>query len=107
MAMPVTPQQIGVDVSKADLEIVIEGQKPFTLSNDRKTIKSWLRQLPARCEIALEATNNYHLELAEQAHRAGHVVFLINGFRLNRYREAIGGRAKTDRTDTLLLLRYL
>ena len=107
MAMPVTPQQIGVDVSKADLEIVIEGQKPFTLSNDRKTIKSLLRQLPARCEIALEATNNYHLELAEQAHRAGHVVFLINGFRLNRYREAIGGRAKTDRTGTLLLLRYL
>jgi len=43
----------------------------------------------------------------EEAHALGHQVYVIDGYRLNRYRESVGGRAKTDRKDAELLLRYL
>lgn len=107
MAMRVEPIQIGVDVAKAELMVSINGAEPFPLPNNRKAIKRWLRQLGKPAELALEATNDFHTSLAELAHALGHKVFLISGFRLNRYRDSIGGRAKTDKTDACLLVRYL
>jgi transposase len=99
--------QIGVDVSKHELVISVEGQTPFALENAIKPIKAWLKSLPANCQIAMEATNDFHMVLTEQAHVLGHRVYLLNGYRLNRYREGIGGRAKTDSADALLIVRYL
>ena len=99
--------QIGVDVSKHELVISVEGQTPFALENASKPIKAWLKSLPAKCQIAMEATNDFHMVLTEQAHVLGHRVYLLNGYRLNRYREGIGGRAKTDSADALLIVRYL
>src|SRR5690606_41347210 len=32
---------------------------------------------------------------------------LVDGYRLNRYRDGIGNRAKTDPADARLILRYL
>jgi transposase len=55
----------------------------------------------------VEATNTFHVNLVELAHRAGHTVYLVDGYRLNRYRDSIGGRAKTDASDAQLLRRYL
>ena len=99
--------QIGVDVSKHELVISVEGQTPFALENASKPIKAWLKSLPANCQIVMEATNDFHMALTEQAHALGHRVYLLNGYRLNRYREGIGGRAKTDSADALLIVRYL
>lgn len=99
---------MGVDVSKADLSVCLQDRPGVqTLPNDRKTIRSWLRTLPGPMRIAVEATNTFHLALVEEAHAQGHTVYVIDGYRLNRYRESVGGRAKTDRTDAQLLLRYL
>lgn len=107
MAMRVVPTLIGVDVAKAELVVSINGQEPFILSNNRKEIRCWLRRLDEPAEFALESTNDFHTALAELAHELGHKVFLINGFRLSRYRDSIGGRAKTDKSDARLLVRYL
>jgi len=107
MANSANAFQIGVDVSKHELVISVEGQTPFALENASKAIKAWLKSLPGHCQIAMEATNDFHMMLAQQAHAMGHRVYLLNGYRLNRYREGIGGRAKTDRADALLIVRYL
>jgi len=108
MAMQVERQLIGVDVGKAELVICPQGQdKPFTLANERRGIQRYLKALPGPACFAVEATNIFHLALAEQAHRLGHTVYLIDGYRLNRYREAVGSRAKTDACDARLLVRYL
>jgi transposase len=99
---------MGVDVSKAELSIRMQDRAGVeTLPNERKVIRSWLKTLPGPMRIAVEATNTFHLALVEEAHAQGHTVFVVDGYRLNRYRESIGGRAKTDRTDAELLLRYL
>jgi transposase len=109
MAIPAQPLLIGVDVSKATLAICLGPDQPVqSLDNDRKSIARWLATLPAGpvC-IAAEATNTFHLDLVDLAHRAGHTVYLVDGYRLSRYRDSIGTRAKTDASDAQLLQRYL
>lgn len=109
MAMPVQPFIIGVDVSKATLAVCLDPDTPVqNLHNTPQAIARWLKSLPPgpAC-LAIEATNTFHLELLERAHRAGHTCYLLDGYRLSRYRDSIGGRAKTDTTDAQLLQRYL
>lgn len=109
MAMQVQPQFLGVDVSKASLDICLAPEEPVqTLENTPRAITRWLKTLPPGpvC-VALEATSTYHLSFALQAHAAGHTVYLIDGYRLSRYRDSIGQRAKTDVDDARLLRRYL
>jgi transposase len=109
MAMPVQPKLIGIDVSKTTLDLCLDLNEPVqTLDNSPQSIRQWLSALgdsPA-C-FALEPTNTFHLEFTLQAHQAGHTVYLIDGYRLNRYRDSVGQRAKTDASDARLLLRYL
>lgn len=108
MAMRVEPHLIGVDVSKAEL-VICEGkdQPLHRLDNTRATVRAWLKALPGQASIAVEATNTFHLTLLEEAHRLGHTLYVVDGYRLNRYRQSIGGRAKTDASDARLLRRYL
>lgn len=108
MAMRVDPLHIGADVSKAEL-VICEGknQPLIRLANTRKAVRAWLKTLPGQASIAVEATNTFHLILLEEAHRLGHTLYVVDGYRLNRYRQSIGGRAKTDASDARLLRRYL
>lgn len=107
MAMQVEPRTIGVDVAKAELVISVDGDTPLTVENSPAAIRRWLNGLQGPLRLALESTGVFHLELACQAHRLGHEVYVIDGYRLNRYRESVGGRAKTDPSDARLLVRYL
>ncbi|MDH5822316.1 transposase [Luteimonas sp. RD2P54] len=100
------PLCIGIDVSKAELAIY-DGSSFITVVNTTKQIKAWLKTLTGPARIAVEATGTYHLQVLEQASRKGHALFVVDGFRLNRYRDSVGGRAKTDLADAKLLWRYL
>lgn len=108
MAMHVETPLIGVDVAKDELVIAQSGIADcIALVNEKKAIAAYLKTLHGPLAIAIEATGVYHLEFIEQAYRKGHTVYVLDGYRLKRYRESIGGRAKTDTTDAKLLLRYL
>lgn len=108
MAMQVGFERIGVDVAKAELVIARSGRKGIEqIVNDRASIRRWLKGLSGPACLAVEATNRYHLLLIEEADAAGHQVYVLDGYRLNRYRESVGPRAKTDRSDAALLLRFL
>lgn len=108
MAMQVASLDIGVDVSKAELVCAAHGKDGIeTVTNDKRSIRRWLRSLPKHACLAVEATNSFHMELVEQAWRLGLKVYVVNGYQLNRYRESIGTRAKTDAGDARLLARYL
>jgi len=108
MAMAVRAQLVGIDVSKAEL-VICQGPKspPRIVANEKPAIRAWLSEFAQQACLALEATSTYHLEVLEQAYQRGHTVYVIDGFRLNRYRESVGGRAKTDASDAQLLWRYL
>jgi transposase len=96
----------GVDVSKGSLQID-SAQESLQIPNDVTSIRRWLKRLPPGCCFAVEATGSFHVCFARLAHARRHTVYLIDGFRLARYREGVGTRAKTDRLDAQLLRRYL
>jgi transposase len=106
MAIQAVTHDYGVDVSKGTLQMAAE-QGPESIPNELKSIRHWLKSVPAGSCFAVEATGTYHVLFVKQAHRMGHTVYLIDGFRLNRYRDSIGGRAKNDVLDAVLLRRYL
>ena len=103
---PFISQFIGVDVAKAEL-VIAQDSHVRTLDNGKRAIVTWLKSLPAGSTIALEATNRYHLLLADLAHAAGHTVYVLNPQELKHYRTATRQRAKTDDCDARLLARYV
>lgn len=108
MAMRVITLEIGIDVSKAKLDIARSDQSDVdTIVNEPEAIQYWLAQLPRPARLGVEATNTYHLTLIEAAYRAGHSVYVVDGYCLNQYRKSLRVRAKTDTNDAVLLLRYL
>ena len=108
MAMQVQTRLIGVDVAKAELVMAQSWtQECVAIANERAAIVAYLKGLSGPVALAVEATNCFHVVLVEEAYRRGHAVYLVDGFRLSRYRDGVGVRAKTDSSDARLLLRYL
>lgn len=106
MAKRVCEVLLGVDVCKDWLDIS-DGRCVQRIENARPAIAKFLRSLNGPVRLAMEPTHRYHVMLLEEAHRAGHRVYLVDAFRLSRYRDAIGVRCKTDACDAHLLHRYL
>ena len=96
MAMNTQAIQIGIDVAKEELVIYRHDLDQLdSLPNTIPSIRRWLKTLPEQAALAVEATGTYHMPLTEQAHRAGHSVFVIDGYQLKHYRESVRARAKT------------
>jgi transposase len=108
MAKQVETRTLGVDVAMDWLDIYVPDRGSVErIDNSGEAIEQWLRSVTGPVRIGVEATNRYHEQLVEQAHGKGHRVYVIDAFRLSRYREAVGHRAKTDRCDAELLARYV
>jgi transposase len=100
-----TIHYIGIDVSKKTLQIDAAKLAP-TCPNQAKALHLWLRQLPARAHLVLEASGGYEKLLTTMAHRAGVPVSIINPVRVRAFAKARGQRAKTDRIDAALITDY-
>lgn len=108
MTKRVEKRTIGVDVAKRWLDVFsTEDQTTVRIDNDAAAIENWLASLAGPAQLAVEATNRFHEAVVNAAHRHGHTVYVIDALKLARYRDAVGGRAKTDRQDAILLARYL
>jgi transposase len=98
----------GVDVAQRTLDIAQEGDAQVRLIDNRLgAIRRWLHSLPIGCAIGVESTGNLHQLLVRTAIAAGHTVYVLNARDLAHYARALGRRAKTDRLDAQLILRYL
>lgn len=98
---------LGVDVAKHWLDI-FDGSSVRRIDNTPEAITDFINRLPeATYHWAIEPTNRYHFSLVAGVLSAGQLVYLIDAYRLSRYRDAVGVRAKTDSLDAQLLYRYL
>jgi len=98
----------GVDVAQRTLDIAQEGDAKVRLIDNRLgAIRRWLQSLPEGCAIGVESTGHLHQLLVRTAIAAGHTVYVLNARDLAHYARALGRRAKTDRLDAQLILRYL
>lgn len=75
--------------------------------NDTESIEQWLDRWSGPLRLAMEPTNTYHLAIAHAAQARGHLVYLVDPYRLTHYRAGIGQRVKADCQDAKLLARYL
>ena len=106
MAMKTWIASFGVDVCKEFLDIS-DGQRVERIANTEVELRRFLKRIPGKARFAVEPTQRYQQRLVYAALGLGHTVYLVDAYRLSRYREAIGLRAKTDAQDAELLHRYL
>jgi transposase len=98
----------GVDVAQRTLDIALSGEAQVRrIDNRLGPIRRWLHSLPEQCAIGVEATGNLHQVLVRAAIATGRTVYVLNARDLSHYARCLGRRAKTDRLDAQLILRYL
>jgi transposase len=107
MATNAQPVMLGVDVSQRWLDFHQHGQETVErIANERRAIDTLLKRFPGAA-LAVEATNTYHELVVERAQRRGLVVYLVSGYQIKHYGNAIGQRMRTDPIDARLISRYL
>jgi hypothetical protein len=100
---------VGVDVSKASLEIALGPEtKSFSVENHRVGIGTLLRRLPepGTCVVVLEATGGYERTLIAELVQAGHHVACANPRQVRDFANGLGTLAKTDPIDARILARW-
>ena len=108
-ALDHTARFVGIDVSKAHLDIaILPGPTTTRVANTPRGWQTLLRRLrsPAPVTIALEATGRYHRGATAALATAGHPAAVLNPAWTHAFARSEGRLAKTDRVDALVLARY-
>lgn len=109
-----TSPTIGIDVSKAHLDVAILGvsSKPlhrqfaYTTAGQAHLVQ-WLNQHPVQGEwVCLEATGRYSIEIAQTLDRSGYRVSIENPARTKNFARSLMTRQKTDKVDAVVLAHY-
>lgn len=100
---------VGVDVSKARLDIAIEpwGEQ-WSVGNDPVGIGCLVARLAGEAvgRIVVEATGGQERLLVAELYQAGLPVALVNPKRVRHFARALGRLAKTDRIDAVVLADF-
>lgn len=100
--------EVGCDVSQRYIDVqVLEPARRWRIRNQRKEIERLGAELPPGSFVGMEATGTLHELLADTLTTAGHVVYVINPRWIHRYAGSIGARGKTDRSDAVVIARYV
>lgn len=100
---------IGIDVSKASLDVAVHPTKEdWTVSNDPAGLQELLPRLQALQPqiIVLEATGGYETLLVAALLAGGLPVAVVNPRQVRDFAKSIGRLAKTDRIDAHVLARF-
>jgi transposase len=108
-ALEVTPIFVGIDVSKAQLDVAIRPTgKRESVSNDKAAIKALVKRLgkvgPAW--IVLEASGGFERQVMHALVCAELPAVVVNPRQVRDFAKATGQLAKTDRIDAEVLARF-
>lgn len=110
---------LGIDVAKSSHKFLVineQGEKlshSFSLNNSSDGFKSLIVKLEKfsvskeNLICGLEATGNFWENIYEFLKNNGFNVVLLNPFYTNRFRDALGKKAKTDDIDALVICQLL
>ena len=103
------PPQVGIDVSKATLDVAIEPTRQrWQVANDEHGIQHLVERLgslhPER--IVLEATGGYELPLLAALGCAELPAVAVNPRQVRAFAKAVGQLAKTDALDAQVLAQF-
>jgi transposase len=105
---------VGIDVSKAKLDVVLlgsdGGEQHWQGSNDSSghaALREWLQQQGmSAIPVCLEATGRYGQAVAEHLQQQGYAVSVVNPAPVKHFAAALMKRHKTDKSDASVLARY-
>jgi len=101
-----TSSYVGIDVSKARLDIAVLGEKQaWQVENTCKGIDElvqWMQELHPEL-IVVEATGGYQRSVVDALFHAGLCVAVVNPARVRQFARACGLLAKTDKLDAQVL----
>jgi transposase len=107
-AMDTPPVYVGMDVSKATLDVCVSDGETWQAENDDSAMEALCSRIadlhPAL--IVLEATGGYELRAAAALATYGLPVAVVNPRQVHSYARSIGQIAKTDRIDARVLVRF-
>lgn len=99
---------LGADVSRGWIDVHQHGEEAVErIANERRAIDAFLKRFRAGAAIAVEATNTYHELLVDRALKRGLVVYLVSGYQIKHYGQALGQRMRSDEIDARLISRFL
>lgn len=99
----IAPVFVGIDVSKATLDIFAEGLGHRRIANAPDALAAMIASLPRPCFVVLEATGAYDALLREELEQAGLDYARVNPEQARDFARALGRRAKTDAVDARML----
>lgn len=99
---------VGIDVSKATLDIAQEDGTVQHVTNNARGIAELVTQLQAMSPVlvVLEATGIYHHSVTAALLAGGIPVAVVNPRQVRDFARSIGQLAKTDRLDAHVLARF-
>lgn len=103
------PAGVGIDVSKATLEVAVYGQtEQWQTSNDDAGISALVERLTALApeRVVLEATGGYEALVLAALATAGLAVVAVNPRQVRDFARSTGRLAKTDALDAQVLAQF-
>ncbi len=110
---------IGIDVSKTKIDVLwlkdMENGKVKTkVFNNTEAahqeLTQWIethtKQPITASHVIMEATGVYHEALAYALYEAGASVSVVNPAKISHYGKSLGVRSKTDKKDSMVIVRY-
>lgn len=108
--MPQAGDVVGIDVSLDRLDVVaLASRETLAFDNDAAgwaSLERWLSGRSVRV-IGIEPTAGYERGVVRFLHAAGLPVRMVNSFRLRRFAQACGIKAKNDRLDAWMIARFV
>jgi transposase len=102
------PVFVGIDVSKAQLDVAVRPDGQFAVSNDDAGIAQVIERLSAGppTRVVVEATGGFEMPLAGALAAAGFPVVVVNPRQVRDFAKAAGKLAKTDALDAQTLAHF-
>ena len=99
---------VGIDVSKAQLDVAMRPEGRFSVVNDERGLAQLIEQLLAVTPtlVVLEATGGIELPLTSALALGGLPVVVVNPRQVRDFAKATGQLAKTDAIDAQVLARF-
>lgn len=98
---------VGIDISKATFDVVWEGEHRSFTNNLKgyKILVKWLKKGSAQA-ACMEETGQWAKKLAKYLYGEGIRVYVVNPYRIKRYRDYHLHMNKTDKTDAALIAEF-
>jgi transposase len=99
---------VGIDISKATLDVVIEGHSPLQVDNTPEGVATLVKRLAAACPtlVVLEATGGLERLIVASLIEAKIPVSVVNPRCVRDFARATGRLAKTDTIDAQVLVQF-